>query len=114
METQLLNTSEEQDPDYAAMIVSALRYALPRHSYMPGVTRAYISRNWDKLRGMRWCILRDTREHIERCMAYLDSESVSNSMDLKEWVDWYNQLLDRVDLDKINEALGRKITKIVM
>lgn len=35
-------------------------------------------------------------------------------MDLKEWVDWYNQLLDRVDLDKINEALGRKVTKIVM
>ena len=31
-----------------------------------------------------------------------------------EWVDWYNQLLDRVDLDKINEALGRKVTKIVL
>lgn len=35
-------------------------------------------------------------------------------MDLKEWVDWYNQLLDRVDLDKISEALGRKVTKIVL
>lgn len=103
--------SEEQDPDYYAIVVSALRYALPRHSYMPEVTRAYISRNWDKLKPMHWCILRDTREYIEQNKEYLSGDDLSDRMDYVAWLEWYNKLVElpNTELQPHNTYLGKPI-----
>lgn len=106
--------SEEQDPDYCAIVVSALRYALPRHSYMPEVTRNYIYRNWDKLKPMHWCILRDTRDYILRCKEFYMEDKLdkfSDSMDHVAWVDWYNKLVElpSTELQPHNAYLGEII-----
>lgn len=105
--------SEEQDPDYCAIVVSALRYALPRHSYMPEVTRNYISRNWAKLKPMHWCILRDTRDYIMRCKElYTGDNFIDHRMDYVAWADWYNKLvkLPDTELQPHNAYLGKIIT----
>ena len=103
--------SEEQDSDYCAIVVSALRYALPRHSYMPEVTRNYIYRNWDKLKPMHWCILRDTRDYIEQNKEYLSGDALSDRMDYIAWVDWHNKLveLSTTELQWHNAYLGKPI-----
>jgi hypothetical protein len=106
--------AEEQDPDYCAIVVSALRYALPRHSYMPEVTRAYITRNWAKLKPMHWCILRDTREYIERCKDfYMDDkfDKFSEREDYVAWLEWYNELVElpATELQPYNAYLGKII-----
>lgn len=106
--------SEEQDPDYCDIVVSALRYALPRHSYMPAVTRNYISRNWAKLKPMHWCILRDTREYLERNKEFYRGggfDKFSDRMDYAAWLDWYNELVELPDteLQPYNAYLGKII-----
>ena len=103
--------SEEQDPDYCAIVVSALRYALPRHSYMPEVTRAYIARNWAKLKPMHWCILRDTREYIERNKEFYTGDKFSAREDYVAWLEWYNELVElpTTELQPHNAYLGKII-----
>jgi hypothetical protein len=73
------------DEDFSNIVVSAVRYALPSHSYMPSLTRDYVWRYWPLLKKHHWCILRDIREH------YMDVD------DINAWVSFYNLLIARED-----------------
>ena len=101
----------KQDPDYELMVVSALRYALTRHSYIVGTTQEFVKRNWSSLSKMHWCILKDIREHIEWCD--LTGEEVFD-MDLRSWIEFYNSLISRNDVnlpDSHYDYLLKPITK---
>lgn len=98
------------DEEFANMIVSAIRYALPRHSYMPSLTRDYVKRHWPTISRMHWCILRDIREYVAD--AVRDGHlSGAFSYDLQEWIDFYNQMVAREDthLDSYNAHLKEPI-----
>lgn len=84
-----------KDNDYELMVVSALRYALTRHSYIVSSTQSFIKNNWETLGKMHWCILRDIREHIE--WTDFTGEEVFD-MDLRSWIDFYNSLISRNDI----------------
>lgn len=90
-----------EDPDFDHIVLSALRYSLPRHSYMPDIVRNYILRHWVKLRNKHWAILRDIREYICDTVkwneAYKGSESSMDKMDLEDWIKFYNKLLTLKD-----------------
>lgn len=86
------------DTDFPNIVVSAVRYALPRHSYMPSLTREYVWRHWPRLSKMHWCILRDIREHYHDVInIYQDRKELMPDYDTNEWVDFYNRLIKRED-----------------
>lgn len=86
------------DEDFCNIVVSAVRYALPRHSYMPSLTRSYLKRHWPHLAKMHWCILRDLREHYADVLnIYADHKHLMDAYDLNEWVRFYNYLIARED-----------------
>ena len=86
------------DEDFCNIVVSAVRYALPRHSYMPSLTREYAWRHWPRLSKMHWCILRDIREHYHDVLnIYADRKELMDTLDLNAWVDYYNRLIRRED-----------------
>ena len=86
------------DEDFCNIVVSAVRYALPRHSYMPSITRGYLKRHWPHLAKMHWCILRDIREHYKDVLnIYADHKHLIEAYDINEWVRFYNYLLERED-----------------
>lgn len=90
-----------KDTDFDLIVLSALRYALPRHSYIPSTVRDYILRHWALLQNKHWAILSDIRDYIDGtvkwCEGQNDSESYRNKMDLDEWVKFYNKLLTLED-----------------
>lgn len=89
------------DEDYCNIVVSAVRYALPRHSYMPSLTRGYVKRYWPLLANMHWCILRDIRDHFrDELHMWENHPEIKDNMsvyDLNEWVRFYNYLIARED-----------------
>lgn len=86
------------DEDFCNIVVSAVRYALPRHSYMPSLTRGYLKRHWPHLAKMHWCILRDIREHYNDVInLYADRKELMPVYDTNEWVTFYNRLIARDD-----------------
>lgn len=86
------------DEDFTNIVVSAVRYALPRHSYMPSLTRGYIKRHWPLLAKMHWCILRDIREHYADVLnIYAGRMSIIDVDALNAWVRFYNYLIARED-----------------
>lgn len=89
------------DEDFPTIVVSAVRYALGRHSYMPSLTRCYVGRYWPLIKKMHWCILRDIRDHYrDELIWYKNHPEIKDSMsvyDLNEWVRWYNILINRCD-----------------
>ena len=101
------------DDDFPNMIVSAIRYALPRHSYMPSLTRDYVKRYWPTLAKMHWCILRDIREYIADAAkdCRIDGMFSYFSYDLQEWIEFYNQMVAREDtfLDEYSAHLKEPI-----
>ena len=53
------------DVNGGIMVVSALRYALGRHTYVPGAVQDWISLHWDSLDcNTKVVIVRDVFEHI--------------------------------------------------
>lgn len=90
---------EEPFHYYELMICSAVRYALPRHSYMVGVTQDYIVNEWAKLSKMHWCILRDIKEHIEEYFeyGYNPKENKNIDWDIQSWIITYNRLIKHND-----------------
>lgn len=90
-----------KDADFDLIVLSALRYVLPRHSYMPATVRDYMRKYWSRLSNKHWAILRDIRDYI--CDAskwqedHKESESYMDKMDLDEWVKFYNELLKLED-----------------
>ena len=86
------------DEDFCNIVVSAVRYALPRHSYMPSLTREYVWKYWPRLSKMHWCILLDIREHYHDVLnIYADRKELMPVYDTNEWVDFYNRLISRDD-----------------
>ena len=89
------------DEDFCNIVASAVRYALPRNSYMPSLTRCYVQRYWPLLKKMHWCILRDIREHFDDTLRWWkyhpELEDSMDRYDLGEWVKFYNYLITRED-----------------
>ena len=89
------------DEDFTNIVVSAVRYALPRHSYMPSLTRDYVWRYWKLLKKHHWCILRDIREHYRDELRWWENHpEIKQRMDeddLNAWVSFYNSLIERED-----------------
>jgi hypothetical protein len=53
------------DLNGSIMVMSALRYALGRHTYVPGAVQDWISDNWDSLNSnTKVVIVRDVFEHM--------------------------------------------------
>ena len=70
------------DEDFTNIVVSAVRYALPRHSYMPSLTRDYVWKYWPLLKRHHWCILRDIREHFQDNLYWWNNNpNLKTSMD---------------------------------
>mgnify|MGYP006319420291 CR=1 FL=1 len=91
-----------KDDDFDLIVLSALRYALPRHSYMPATVRDYIIRHWTELRNKHWAILSDIRDYVYGVVEWnedhKENESYMDKIDLNEWVKFYNKLLTLEDL----------------
>ena len=89
------------DEDFTNIVVSAVRYALPRHSYMPSLTRDYVLKYWPLIKRHHWCILRDIREHYRDELRWWENHpEIKDNMsvyDLNEWVHFYNYLIERED-----------------
>lgn len=89
------------DEDFTNIVVSAVRYALPRHSYMPSLTRDYVWKYWPLIKRHHWCILRDIREHYRDELHWWENHpEIKDNMsvyDLNEWVKFYNLLIQRED-----------------
>lgn len=88
------------DENFCNIVVSAVRYALPRHSYMPSLTRDYVWKHWPRLSKMHWCILRDIRDYYHNLLN-IPAVRVSpmDTHDLNAWVSFYNKLIQREDTD---------------
>jgi hypothetical protein len=89
------------DDDFCDIVISAVRYALPRHSYMPSLTIDYVWHHWPLLGQKHWCILRDIREHFRDTLRLWENhpewkENIDVS-DLTAWVEFYNKLINRTD-----------------
>lgn len=87
------------DEDFTNIVVSAVRYALPRHSYMPSLTRDYVWKHWSLLKKHHWCILRDIREHYHDTIRIWNNHPDwhMDEYDLNAWVSFYNRLIERED-----------------
>ena len=74
------------DTNGSIMVVAALRYALGRHTYVPGAVQDWISLHWDSLdSNTKIVILRDVFEHLyddSRPSAYRTSMT---DYDLSTW-----------------------------
>lgn len=86
-----------ENDNFDLIVLSALRYALPRHSYIPSAVRDYILKYWPRLQNKHWAILKDIREYICETVKWNEDHNVSKSsmdrIDLVEWVEFYNKLL---------------------
>ena len=87
------------DEDFTNIVVSAVRYALPRHSYMPSLTRDYVWKHWPLIKRHHWCILRDIREYCRDTLRLMENcpDWAMEKHDLNAWVSFYNQLIARED-----------------
>ena len=89
------------DENFTNIVVSAVRYALPRHSYMPSLTRDYLWNHWSLIKRHHWCILRDIREYYRDELHWLENHpEIKQQMDeddLNAWVSFYNRLIERED-----------------
>lgn len=86
--------SVSEDGDFGLIVGSALRYALPRHSYIVSIVADFIKRHWQKpgIQRQRHTILRDIKE-------FLDSRKEENEMfgglDYRTWQNLYDNISQR-------------------
>jgi len=76
------------DVNGGIMVVSALRYALSRHTYVPGSVQDWISLHWDNLdSNTKTVIVRDVFEHIydESKSKYVLASGAMAQYDLSTW-----------------------------
>lgn len=86
------------DEDFTNIVVNAVRYALPRHSYMPSLTRDYVWKHWPRLSKMHWCILSDIREYISESIQWIDDSLFGIDKEYyNAWINFYNRLIKRED-----------------
>lgn len=78
--------------NYGFIVVSALRYALWRHSYAVSLTADYIRDNWQYLNEKtRHNIILDIEEHLENVRDEWANDPLCD-MDLKTWENLLNDL----------------------
>jgi hypothetical protein len=91
------------------MVTAALRYALGRHTYVPGAVQDWISLHWDSLdSNTKVVIVRDVFEHIydEKRSKYASASGAIGQYDLSTWekfgVDkyWKLEYTDRKNVDQ--------------
>lgn len=87
------------DKDFTNIVVSAVRYALPRHSYMPSLTRDYVWKYWPLIKRHHWCILGDIRDHYRDTLRLWQNHPnwAMEKHDLNAWVSFYNKLIQHKD-----------------
>ena len=76
------------DVNGGIMVVSALRYALGRHTYVPGAVQDWISLHWDSLDSNTKCVvMRDVFEHIydEKRSKFASASGAIGQYDLSTW-----------------------------
>jgi hypothetical protein len=76
------------DLNGSIMVMSALRYALGRHTYVPGSVQDWISLHWDSLdSNTKVVIVRDVFEHIydEKRSKYASASGAIGQYDLSTW-----------------------------
>ena len=76
------------DVNGSIMVVAALRYALGRHTYVPGAVQDWISLHWDSLdSNTKVVIVRDVFEHIydEKRSKYASASGAIGQYDLSTW-----------------------------
>lgn len=81
------------DLNGSIMVMSALRYSLGRHTYVPGAVQDWISDNWDSLNSnTKVVIVRDVFEHM-----YDENKpsSCRNSMTDYDLSTWENFAIQR-------------------
>ena len=80
-----------QDTDFHCILLAALRYALTRHSYMPGLVADYITRNWASIpSNTQNLIKRDLQEHLAE---HTDGQyDTLNAIDYTTWQNLYTTL----------------------
>lgn len=86
--------SVSEDGNFGLIVGSALRYALPRHSYMVFVVADFIKRHWQNpaIQRQRHTILRDIKEFLdERNEEY----EMFGGMDYRAWKNLYNNISQR-------------------
>jgi hypothetical protein len=100
------------DVNGGIMVVAALRYALGRHTYVPGAIQDWISQHWDNLNSnTKTVIVRDTFEHIydEKRSPYQSASGAIGKYDLYTWekfgIDKYWKL-DYTERKSVDEELN--------
>lgn len=97
--------------DGSIMVISALRYALGRHTYVPGSVQDWIKCYWNDLNSNTKCVIvRDVFEHLYN--EYRDKDqhllSAFNDYDLETWkkfgVDRYCNLSES-EQNYINQSM---------
>ena len=76
------------DTNGGIMVVSALRYALGSHTYVPGAVQDWISLHWDSLvSNTKVVIVRDVFDHIydENKSKYVLASGAMARYDLSTW-----------------------------
>lgn len=76
------------DVNGSIMVMSALRYALGRHTYVPGAVQDWISDQWDNLdSNTKVVIVRDVFEYIydEKRSKYASASGAIGQYDLSTW-----------------------------
>ncbi|NDC96518.1 hypothetical protein EB118_07890 [bacterium] len=90
------------DLNGSIMVMSALRYSLGRHTYVPGAVQDWISDNWDSLdSNTKTVIVRDVFEHI------YDTNRINNlklepmfEYDLQSWENFAIQRYWQLNYDE--------------
>lgn len=86
--------SVSEDGDFGLIVGSALRYALPRHSYIVSTVADFIKRHWDKpaIQRQRHTILQDLKEFLD----YRNEEDEAfGGMDYRAWQNLYDNIKDK-------------------
>lgn len=86
-----------KDPDLGLVIVLALRYALPRHTYITSVISDFIRRWWSHraVRKYHNIILTDLHGHLQdvaRWEQQHGKETETEAMDTRTWQKLFNDL----------------------
>lgn len=84
------------DGDFGLIVGSALRYALPRHSYIVSTVADFIERYWNtpSVRRQQNIILRDIKEFLDERN---ENDEMFGGMDYRTWQNLYNKLTNKED-----------------
>jgi hypothetical protein len=90
------------DRDFKDMIISALRYAIPRHTYIVDMTCEYIKNNAELILDNRVIsvMLRDINDHLDYCKASWDDGIATTWQCDYDTLDDLRRFLEDYDVEK--------------